>query len=114
MKIALSCKQLSLHDTERDTVTRRLQFALSRFAPDIREVRVHAFDQNGPKGGVDKSCRVTVHLHGGDVVTVTDDDADFLVAASRAADRVGRAVARLIDRTAKPRNGVSMSGLNGN
>lgn len=113
MKISLSCKQLSLSDADRETVIRRLQFALSRFAPDIREVRVHGSDQNGPKGGIDKNCRVTVQLHGGGVVNVTDDDADFLVAASRAADRVGRAVARMIERTAKPRNGVSMSGQTG-
>ncbi len=114
MKISLSCKQLSLNEADRETVTRRLQYALSRFAPDIREARVHGSDLNGPKGGVDKNCRVTVHLHGGDVVTVTDEDADFLAAASRAAERVGRAVARMIERTAKPRNGVSMSGQNGN
>ncbi len=112
MKISLSCKQLSLNEADRETVTRRLQYALSRFAPDIREARVHGSDLNGPKGGVDKNCRVTVHLHGGDVVTVTDEDADFLAQLPGSRTR-GRAVARMIERTAKPRNGVSMSGQNG-
>jgi putative sigma-54 modulation protein len=111
MKISISCKDIPLDEAAREVVTRRFQYALSRFDPEIHDVQIRGTDKNGPKGGIDKCCRVTVHLATGTIITVFDEDADFLVAASRAADRVGRSVARTVDRISKSRNGVSMSGL---
>ena len=56
-------------------------------------------DANGPRGGVDKSCRISVKLRRANDVTMTDQDADVAVCIARAAERVGRAVARAIERT---------------
>jgi hypothetical protein len=53
---------------------------------------------NGPRGGIDKRCRVTVQLHGPSRTVVIDDiDADAAIAVDRAADRTARRVARAIE-----------------
>lgn len=77
-----------------------LYFALGRFATKIEHVGVRLSDVNGPRGGVDKECRVRIRLHGLRVVLVTDVDAELRAAVDRACERAGRAVARRVDRLA--------------
>ena len=56
-------------------------------------------DVNGPRGGMDKSCQVTVSLRRLAEVRVSHVDADVKNAIARTADRVGRAVSRAIERS---------------
>jgi ribosome-associated translation inhibitor RaiA len=86
--------RFSLSDAIRSTVERRLAFALGRFGGRIAGVTVWLGDVNGPRGGVDKTCQVQVALASGNRLLVEDADADLYAAIARAADRVGRAVAR--------------------
>ena len=79
-------------------IERRLQFALSRFSGRIQRVQVILEDQNGPRGGLDKSCRIVVRLkEDGDVVAEVAD-VNWEVAVDRATTRVGHTVARRIAR----------------
>lgn len=73
---------------------RRLRFALGRFAGRIERVMVRLSDVNGPRGGVDKRCQITVALvpRGAVMVEGSGDDAFVLIAAT--AKRAGRAVRR--------------------
>jgi putative sigma-54 modulation protein len=74
---------------------RRFVFALSRFRHRVRTLAVRVTDVNGPRGGLDKRCRVTVQLQGPSQTVVIDDvDADAAIAVDRAADRTARTVAR--------------------
>ncbi len=82
----------------RELAERRLLFALSRFDSKVQRVSVVVADTNGPRGGVDKSCRIAVKLRRSGEVTVTDQDADIATCIARAAERVGRAVSRAIER----------------
>ena len=98
----------------REFVERRLLFALSRFESRIQRTTVVVADANGPRGGIDKSCRITVKLRRAGDVTITDQDVEVGSCIARAADRVGRAVARAIERTRRiDRSGppVSDSGV---
>lgn len=79
-------------------VERRLRFALSRFGQKIRQVAVQLLDLNGPRGGVDKQCRVTVTLSPSGKVMVGATDADLPTAIDRAADRLERSVIRALER----------------
>ena len=83
----------------RGRAERRLGFALGRFGHQVGQVAVHLSDVNGPRGGVDKRCRVVVELLGHDPVVVEEADTDLDALVDRAADRVGRAVARRLVRT---------------
>lgn len=75
-----------------DPARRRLEFALGRFGGRIRSVTVRLGDVNGPRGGVDKTCLVTIRFDASKrLVVIEDADADAAVAIDRAADRASRA-----------------------
>lgn len=80
-----------------DLAQRRLEFALGRFAGRVRSLSIRLSDQNGPRGGADKKCLISVRLERPrKVVVVEDVDIDGAVAVSRAAERAARAVSRAI------------------
>lgn len=77
---------------------RRLQFALGRFGQRIARVAVRLTDLNGPRGGMDKQCQMVAEMAPGGKVIVEAIDADLYAAITQAADRLGRAVARELER----------------
>ncbi len=79
-------------------VERRLHFALGRFGGRVRQATVRLSDLNGPRGGLDKVCRIAVRLPAVRDLVVDDADGDLYVAIDRAADRVGRSVGRRLAR----------------
>ena len=94
--------RLGMNDAVRHATERRMAFALGRFGARISAVTVWLSDANGPRGGVDKVCRVQVALASGPSLRVEDVDADLYAAIARAADRVGRATARVLARRRDP------------
>lgn len=81
-----------------DHIERRLRFALSRFDGRIQKVLVFLQDQNGPRGGVDKVCRVLVKTLGCGAVVAAAVDSDWVVAVDKATTCIGHAVARHMER----------------
>lgn len=82
-----------------DLLRRRLEFALGRFSERVLRVSARVADLNGPRGGIDKSCVITLHLQqSGRPIVIEDVDVDPFVAIDRAADRAGRTVARAVAR----------------
>lgn len=80
-----------------DHIQRRIHFALGRFAQRLAGVRVTLKDLNGPKGGVDKQCKVLVSIRPSFSVIIEDADTDLEAAINRAVERAGRTVARRLD-----------------
>lgn len=87
-----------LDDAKRLLIERRLLFALARFELRIKQVDLVIHDENGPRGGIDKSCRISVALHQASDVVISDRDSDIFKSISRVADRAARAVSRAISR----------------
>ncbi|HEY3353070.1 MAG TPA: HPF/RaiA family ribosome-associated protein [Polyangia bacterium] len=81
-----------------EQVERRLRFALGRFGHWIRGVIVRLVDLNGPKGGVDKRCRVEVRGGSRRAIVVESTDASVLAAVDDAAARAARSVGRAMER----------------
>ena len=98
MQLSIKNRGGKLTDETHEFAERRFRFALSRFAPKIERVSAIIADVNGPRGGRDKSCRVTMKLNRLGTLTVTCDGADLESTFAQAADRAGRAVARVIQR----------------
>lgn len=76
----------------------RLLFALSRFDQKIDRVVLTLRDVNGPKGGVDKECKIQIMMHRGKDIIITDIDSEGRACIARAAERAGRTVARRMER----------------
>ena len=77
----------------------RLATALGWARHHMRKLAVSLSDINGPRGGVDKRCRIQVQLGGGREVIIDDVDANLYTAIDRAVDRADRAVVRKVERT---------------
>jgi len=82
-----------------DHAMRRLRFVLTRHSDSIQRVVMRLGDENGPRGGVDKFCRIQVHLLDAPVAVIDDIGADLYDVIDRAADRVGRVVVKHLDRS---------------
>ncbi len=77
----------------------RLLFALARFGLRIQRVTA-TFESCTDARRTGLGCLVEVLLRGADDVVVRDEDTNLQSCIVRAAERVGRAVARSIDRAA--------------
>lgn len=100
MRVQIQAPGLGPSDPLLSHVERRLRDALSRCDSRVSRVWVRLTDLNGPKGGMDKACRIEVRLAGLPSVVVEDIQSDHDTAVARAADRAGRTVMR---RLALPR-----------
>lgn len=104
MDIKFNARKTISNPELKSKVDRLLRFALGRFVGRITRVEATLSDENGPKGGEDKLCRLLVKLTTGgrrktvSSVIVEEVSPTFLGAVSIAADRAARAVAREIDR----------------
>lgn len=69
MQIQIQTSDLETPTGWREQVEKRVRFVLRRLRHGIRHARVSLRDVNGPRGGVDKECRVTLKRDGeGEVV----------------------------------------------
>ena len=97
MQMEVRSKGFSTTAAIRAHVEKRLGFALDRFGSHIRSVAVWLGDMNGPKGGVDKCCRIAVDL-GGNHVALEESAADLYHAVDHAAHRLRTKIVRELER----------------
>lgn len=99
MRVEIHVSKIELTSTIEEYVERRLFFALGRFADVVKHVDVTLSEINGPKGGVDKLCLMRVGLKRQTKPVVADVlHEDLRTSIDLTADRLGRAVARAVDR----------------
>jgi ribosome-associated translation inhibitor RaiA len=98
MRIDVRFRSLDPSTVLRDHVVRRIHFHLSRFGHAVASISLRISDVNGPKGGPDKQCRVTVRGGGLPEVTIEELSADAYTAVDLAVERAGRAVGRELER----------------
>jgi putative sigma-54 modulation protein len=88
MELSIRSRAVNLTDELREFVSRRLQFALDTFGDRIEDTSVYLMDLNGPRGGVDKLCQITVRARGVGDVAVREMGSSIGAALNRAARRV--------------------------
>ncbi len=79
-------------------VERRIGFALARFSDELGSVLVRLDDLNGPRGGIDKRCRVLMRGPSFGERVVEEVDSAWAPVIDRALSLAGRAVARALER----------------
>jgi len=87
----------------REYAVRRLSFALRRFEPRIRHIKVRVQDLNGPKRGIDSRCSITVDFVDGRRIFVNATTAWPFASVTRAAGRLNEAVGRELGRASSGR-----------
>lgn len=99
MRLTIQATGFQLTQALRTHTELRVATALGWATEHIRRLHVFLSDINGPRGGVDKRCRLQVVLGSGREVIIEDLEADLYVAINRATDRADRAVVRQIQRS---------------
>ena len=75
--------------------------ALDRFKHAVREVRLSVVDINGPRGGLDKMCRVMLRLRPGGLLVATAHGTSPEHAANEALRRLNESITRTLSRRRK-------------
>ncbi len=101
MKWTLHASRVVVNPSLREHIDRRLNFALSRFAARIGKIDVFLVDQNGPKGGLDKSALIAVRIRGMSDVMAHVVDSDWVVTIDRVTTRVAQQLRRELERSRK-------------
>ena len=98
MLIDVMDRDVTLDEGTLEWIERRLQFALGRFAGRIRRVQVILSNITGPRGGMDKQCRLHITLISKEEILVEDVDATVEAVTANAVERAARSVARWLER----------------
>lgn len=76
----------------------RLEAALGQHQDHVERVMVRLADLNGPKGGVDQRCQLTISIPKQSDVIIDERGEDLYAAISLAADRAKNAVGRTLEK----------------
>ncbi len=98
MKIDITMQQTFSDNAMHSQVARRVRFVLSRFCTYLQIVKVRITDINGPKGGVDKRCVVSVKLASSGEVVVQGEGKNIFSALNYSLSRAGRTINRSLER----------------
>lgn len=111
MRLEIHAQNVPVTQKLQAHIERKLQFALDRLGSRVTSVSVHVEDVNGPKGGPDKQCRILAQVKPSGKVVVKETGEDAFQSVSLAAEKIGRAIRKRIDKvidkrraTAKPRS----------
>jgi ribosome-associated translation inhibitor RaiA len=98
MQITINDKQKNLGPHASTKAKDKISSSFSKFGLNIISVEMTVEDINGPRGGVDKECRVIVKLRKMEDVVATVKEETFSKAIARSINRAERAIARKIQR----------------
>lgn len=98
MNIQIRLRGLEEERGLRKQILRRVQLHLGRYSAAVSSAYVRLEDVNGPKGGVDKRCRITVAGPRLGAVAVEHQHVEVYGALDLALDRASRATLRAIER----------------
>lgn len=99
----IESRGIELSEALRSYIEHRLRLSLRRFGDKLDRVMVRLKDVNGPRGGVDKRCRVSMRLGRHGKVRLEQTHADIYEAIRSASARLRNSISRRANRTKKPR-----------
>lgn len=108
MQVRMVAKDISMTASMRDYIERRLRFAFSPMMEKSMEVAVRLSDLNGPRGGCDMLCQVSVDLPGKQKIVIKEVQDNMYnaidIAIKKAAYYVMQILVRRRQASRKPAN----------
>jgi len=101
MQAYIRAGQGDLGPVDRSYIRRKLGTRLGKFADSIVRISVRTDDVNGPRGGVDRTCRIKVVLRGLPTQVFEARDATLEAAIDGALAGIERTVRRALQRQRK-------------
>lgn len=98
MRTIIHSKDIEVDDVLREHIERRTLMSFSRLSERIARVEIYLSDLNGPRGGVDKHCKIEVHLTNLPLAVLDDLDSDVIRLVDRALARTTRLVSKRLER----------------
>ncbi len=98
MRLYINDKNSLLGNTAVSRIESRTRLAFDKFRNDVRAIVITVEDINGPRGGIDRVCKVLVKLRSRKELFVSDKNSSVSSVVSSAIDRVTRAVRKTVDR----------------
>ncbi len=98
MHVEIRSRRVPVDESLREFVQKRLAFAVGRFSDSLFFARVRFEDVNGPKGGVDTICRISLEGPRLGTVVVEGRGQDAGEAAAGALERLSQVVRRWVDK----------------
>ncbi|HEY8608247.1 MAG TPA: HPF/RaiA family ribosome-associated protein [Noviherbaspirillum sp.] len=103
MRIDLSPSSFMTSPSLKDYLARRISFAFSFARNRIATVTVRLSDLNGPRGGRDKLCQVSVSIPGHAEIVVKDVEENFYAAVDCAVRKAAYRATQMLKRRRKQR-----------
>ena len=98
MNIVIQCRDFSMTDSLKQYVENQLRFVLTRYSVHIVKINVTLLDINGPKGGLDKRCRVRLKFSKLPTIIIQDTQKNLYAAIKTCGTKLKRTVERDIKR----------------
>ncbi len=103
MKVLVKGVHVKLTKGLKEYVQEHLVEPIEHFYQDeAAEIEVHLCDNNGPKGGEDRECRVTIRMPGSAAIHVTEMSDSLHKSIDLARDRISRVAKREIEKKRRP------------
>ncbi|MGF1582420.1 MAG: HPF/RaiA family ribosome-associated protein [Gemmataceae bacterium] len=98
MHVEIRRQGLELFPRHKHFLTDKVHNVLRNFQNHVHRVSAFLSDINGPKGGINKRCRMLVHLKSEGTVVVQHTGESITSAIGGALDRLGQAIRRKLFR----------------
>jgi len=109
MQIEIESSHLGEAQGLRAALEHRVRYVFRRMHDKVQQIRVSLHDINGPRGGVDKECRLTLKLDGRGTLVVVAQADNSALALNNALRRASQSLVRLWQRRRRPTRGTSGS-----
>ena len=98
MEIQIVASEFSLTPSLRERIERRLALAFNHLRGRVQRIVIRLRDLNGPRGGADKLCQVSVTMPGKPQVEIREVQEDMYLAIDGAVKRAAYRAMRLVMR----------------
>ena len=98
MQIIIQSKGVDIDQNIKNFVDNHMRFVFTRYGEYVICIEVMLIDINGPKGGIDKRCRVKLKLGSRATIVIQETQEDLYSAIKLCSARLKRSVERSITR----------------